>query len=78
MLKQLDLGTLMYKIADAIDKRNYNDILFNVHTIKGNVVCVGGARVYAAANSICISWHRQEFGEMIEQYPNFVEKIIEF
>ena len=78
MLKQLELGTLMFKIADAVDKRNYKDTFLNVHTIKGNVVCVGGARVYAAANSICNSFHREDFDEMIEQYPNFVEQIIEF
>jgi hypothetical protein len=49
MLSQLELGTLMFKIADGVDKRNYDAIKFNVHTIKGNVVCVGGSRVYQAA-----------------------------
>ena len=78
MLQTLELGALMQKVAQAVDNWNYKDMQKNVENIKDNVGCVGGSRVHAAANQIEMAWLKTDFKEMLELYPLFVEKIIEF
>jgi HPt (histidine-containing phosphotransfer) domain-containing protein len=81
MLEQLEaksMNKVMKELPKTIDEKDWFNMKFQAHSLKGASAYAGAGRIHFACYYIQLLYEMKEEEKMIKYYPTLVEAVIEF